>query len=177
MVVWIRLYVWSRGDAMKRSIVRVVAAVSLPFLGAGCFKYIPTELDAVPPGENVRVYVTRNVVTSIEEVIRTNDPVLNGQIVRRQDDNLFLRVPTAVRREGFHSVPIGQDLAIPLRDIIQVERRQIDRIGTGALVAGTLGAAATVIFVIMEAYGDPEFVEECEDCVDLMTPLRLLPGR
>jgi hypothetical protein len=146
-------------------------------MGAGCFKYIPTELDAVPPCENVRVYVTRNVVTSIEEVIRTNDPVLNGQIVRRQDDNLFLRVPTAVRSEGFHSVPIGQDLSIPLQDIIQVERRQLDPIGTGALVAGTLGAAGVIIFMIMEAYGDPEFVEPCEDCVDLMSPFRIPLGR
>jgi hypothetical protein len=126
----------------------------------------------------VRVYVTRSVVTSIEEVLRTNDPVLNGQVVRRQDDNLFLRVNTAVRNEGFHSVPIGQDLAIPVRDIIQVERRQIDRIGTGALVAGTIGAAGVVIFMIMEAIGEQEFVEECEECVELMTPLRaLLPGR
>jgi hypothetical protein len=163
---------------MNRSIVRLVSAFLLPVMGAGCFKYIPAELDALPPGENVRVYVTRNVVTSIEEVMRTNDPVLSGQIVRRQNDNLFLRVPTAVRTEGFHSVPIGQDVSIPVGDIIQIERRQIDRIGTGALLAGTLGAAGMVIFVIMESFGEPEFTEDCEDCVDLMSPLRItLPGR
>jgi hypothetical protein len=162
---------------MKENRVRLISALLLPVLGAGCFKYIPAELETLPPGENVRVYVTRNVVTSIEEVMRTNDPVLRGQIVRRQDDNLFLRVPTAVRTEGFHSVPIGQDVAIPVRDIIQLERRQIDRVGTGALVAGTVGLAGVVIFVIMEAFGEPDFTEDCQDCVELLTPLISLPGR
>jgi hypothetical protein len=162
---------------MRKSIVRVVSAVLLPVMGAGCFKYIPTELEAVPPGENVRVYVTRNVVTSIEEVVRTNDPVLSGQLVRRQDDNLFLRVNTAIRNEGFHSVPIGQDLSIPLQEIIQVERRELDPLGTSALVAGTVGLAGFVIFVIMEAYGDPEFADPCDDCVDLMSPFSIPLGR
>jgi hypothetical protein len=161
---------------MKRALVRSVFAVLLCSAGTGCFKYIPAELDALPAGENIRIYVTRNVVTSIEEVVRTNEPVLTGQIVRRENDNLFLRVPTAVRAEGFHSVPIGQDLTIPVREIIQLERRQIDRIGTGALVAGTLGAAGVVIFVIMEAFGEPEFTEDCgEECVELLTPVISIP--
>ena len=156
--------------------MRTISTVLLPVLGAGCFKYIPSELDALPPGENVRVYVTRNVVNSIEEVTRTNDPVLKGQIVRRQADNLFLRVPVATRQVGFHSAEIGQDVEIPVGDIIQVERRQFDRIGTGALLTGTLGAAGVVIFVIMEAFGDPAFDENCgEACTELMAPVLRFP--
>ena len=38
----------------------------------------------------------------------------------------------------------------------RVERRRLDRVGTGALVAGTAGAAAVVLFVIMEAFGEHE---------------------
>jgi hypothetical protein len=164
---------------MKRAWVRSVSALLLCSVGAGCFKYIPAELDAVPPGENIRIYVTRNVVTSIEEVLRVGEPVLTGQIVRRENDNIFMRVPTGIRSEGFHSVPIGQDLSIPVREIIALERRQIDRIGTGALVAGTLGAAGVVIFVIMEAFGEPDFVDDCgEECVELLTrPFISIPIR
>jgi hypothetical protein len=144
---------------------------------SGCFRYIPTQVNEVPPGENVRLYVNRNVVESLGEVSTMSEPVLRGQVVRRDETELFLRIPVATRQVGFHSEELGQDVNVRLSDIIAVERRRLDRIGTGALVAGTAGAAAVVLFVIMEAFGERETVEECPDCEELLTPLISIPIR
>ena len=144
---------------------------------SGCFRYTPMELDAIPDGENVRVYVTRTVVETVGEVMTLSEPILRGRVTRRDPETLFIRVPTGVRQVGFHSAEIGQDVTIPLRDIIAIERRRLDRIGTGALVAGTAGAAAVVLFVIMEAFGEREVEEPCEECVELLSPIFSIPIR
>jgi len=146
---------------------------------SGCFRYIPTQINDVPPGENVRLYVNRNVVESLTEVsaFTVTEPVLRGRLVRRESDALFLRIPIATRQVGFHSEELGQDVNVRFSDIIAVERRRLDRVGTGALVAGTAGAAAVVLFVIMEAFGERETVDDCPDCVELLTPLISIPIR
>ena len=144
---------------------------------SGCFRYTPTQIDAVPPGENVRIYVNRNVVESLGEVSSITEPVLRGRVMRRDATELFLRIPVATRQVGFHSEELGQDVNVRLSDIIAVEQRRLDRIGTGALVAGTAGAAAVVLFVIMEAFGERETTEDCPDCVELLTPLFSIPIR
>jgi hypothetical protein len=138
---------------------------------SGCFKYVPAPLEALPPGENVRVYVSRNVIQQLEEVGEFSDPVVRGRIVRRSDEELFVWVPIGARQVGFHSTELGQDVRIPLTEIVQLERREVDRLGTGALVAGGIGATAVVLFVIMEAFGDLAGEGECTaDCGELLSP-------
>jgi hypothetical protein len=142
-----------------------------------CFSYIPTQVDAVPPGENVRVYVNRSVVESIGEITTLTEPIVRGRVMRRDGAELFVRVPVAVRQEGFHSAELGQDVRIPVGDVIAIEQRRLNPIGTGALVAGTAAGAAVILFVIMEAFGENESVEDCPECVELMTPILSIPIR
>jgi hypothetical protein len=148
-----------------------LAAVALTV--SGCFRYVPAELQAVPEGGSVRIYVTRAVVDQFGEVLTDTQPVLRGTVVRRDESQLLLRIPVGTRQVGFHSEELGQELPIPAREIIRLESRELDRIGTGALAAGTLGLAGLVIFVIMEAYGEETIGEECEGCVDMRVPLQL----
>lgn len=136
----------------------VLAGTVLPL--SACFSYIPADLDTVPPGENVRVYVTPQGMTDVAELALENGPVLRGMVVRKENESLFLRIPVATRQEGFHMSPIGQDVRIPTREIIQLEQRRLDRAGTGLLVLGTAGAAAAVIFLIMDAFDDGSRPEE-----------------
>jgi hypothetical protein len=143
----------------------------------GCYRYTPVPFETVPPGDNVRVYVSRAAMVDLEEALTESGPVLSGIVARRDNDLLFLRVPVGSRQVGFHSESIDQEVPIPLREITQVERREFNRMGTGALVAGTIGAAAVVVFLIMEAYGDPGFENGCADCVDMRLPFLSVPLR
>ena len=158
---------------------RSCAAAAVLLLGAaGCYSYTPIPSNAAPPGENVRVYVSRSVLDSLVDVLPlTDQPVLRGRVIRQDANQLFLRVPVGARQIGFHSEEIDQEVPIPVRDITQLERRDFNRAATGAFIAGGVGATAVVLFVIMEAYGEREIVEECPDCVDMRLPLLSIPFR
>lgn len=151
--------------------VRACLSIAVVLIAAACFEYTPTEFQAIPPGDNVRIYVTRAVMDQYAEVVPSTQPVLKGTVVRRDDSQLLLRVSVATRQIGFHSEQIGQELPIPAREILQVERREFDRLGTGAIVAGTVGLAGFVVFVIMKAYGEEPIQEVCTECADLRVPL------
>jgi hypothetical protein len=151
---------------------RVLLAVAVLAAG-GCFRYVPAELQAVPEGGNVRIYVTRAVIDQFGEVLTDAQPVLRGTVVRRDQNQLLLRIPVGTRQVGFHSEELGQELPIPAREIVRLETRELDLLGTGAIAAGTLGLAGLVVFVIMEAYGDETIDDVCDICVDMRVPLQL----
>jgi hypothetical protein len=157
---------------------RYLGAVSLLLVSAtACYSYTPIPSQTVPPGENVRVFVTRRALLDLEDVIDVSGTNVRGRVVRQDASQLFLRVPVGARQVGFHSESIEQEVPIPVAEITQVERRQFNRMGTGAFIAGGFGATAVVLFVIIQAYGEPEFEEECPDCADFRVPLLSIPFR
>lgn len=142
-----------------------VAVLALAVGFSGCFSYIPAEFHSVPAGDHVRVLVTPSVVEQMEDITIVRGRLLRGVVTSKDEQQLFLRVPIVTRQEGFHSAELGQDVRIPAVDIIQMERREFDRLGTGALVAGTIGTAAAIVFYIMKAFGEEEEPgEPCPDC-------------
>lgn len=159
------------------NVARLGVCIAVAVLGAGCFSYVPAEFDTIPPGEHVRVWVTRDVVNELEDITEVRTPSVRGVVMRRDDDGLFVRIPMGVRQDGFHSASFGQDFLIPSRGITQLERRQFDALGTSGLVAGTIGGAAVIIFYIMKAFGEEEEEPECTDCADLSVPIFSLPFR
>jgi hypothetical protein len=165
---------------MSRSTTRWSAVLILvTWTASGCYRYIPTRAEEIPPGEHVRIFVNRSVLESIGEVRTFEEPLVRGLVMRRENEELFVRIPVGVRREGFHSAEIGQDVRIPFRDVVSIERRQLDRLATSGLVAGTAGAAAFVLFVIMEAFQSEDDFEECPGgvCEELLTPIFRIPLR
>jgi hypothetical protein len=145
-------------------------AVVLAFVTqAACFKYVPVELSAVPPGKDVRVYVTREAMAELGDAADPSAPILNGTLVRREPDRLVMRVPVTSRQVGFFTEQIGQEVSVRTNQIVQFEERRLDRVGTGLLVAGTAVAAAGVIFLIIEASGGTDPVEPPPD--ELRVPI------
>jgi hypothetical protein len=91
---------------------------------------------------------------------------LSGEFVRQTGADLFLRVPTVRRQVGFHSAQLGQDVRIPASEIVQIERRQLNKAGTGLLIGGAAAAfTGLVVFILNDARQttdttEPELVEE-----------------
>lgn len=126
-------------------------------VASGCFKYVPTQLEAMPQGENVRLFVTRQGALELAEVREVDGsiPSLTGRLVSQEDREVLIQVPVAERREGFHSVDLTQTIRVPAGEIISVERRQFDPLGTGLLAGGTAALGAMVVYLIIDAYGGP----------------------
>ncbi|MYH49088.1 MAG: hypothetical protein F4020_02600 [Gammaproteobacteria bacterium] len=140
------------------------AAVLVLSTTTGCFNYVPTEIGAVPPGESVRLFLTRAGVDAIneagnEEALSTLfEPVLSGEFVRRTDADLYVRVPTVRRQVGFHSAQLGQDIRVPAGEVVQIERQELSRAKTGALVGGTAAVLTGLIVFILNDARQPETV-------------------
>ena len=130
----------------KRSAVALAFALSL----AGCFTYVPTELGTVPPGERVRLYVTREALLGFAELPLLDEPVVTGTLLRTQGDTLVLRVPVTTRREGFRSEALGQVVLIPRSQVIQLERRRLHPLGTGIAAVGSTALATGLVVLIID---------------------------
>jgi hypothetical protein len=124
-------------------------------LFTGCFSYVPASLETVPAGTDIRVYLTRQGLANLPEQLEQDRPFLKGTLLRHEDERLFIRVPIAARQEGFYTSSVGQDVSLPAGEIVQLERRRLDRAGTALLVGGTAAAAAAVIVLIIDAFGEP----------------------
>jgi hypothetical protein len=134
----------------------VLAAVALL---SACFSYVPAEFEAVPAGEDIRIYLTRQGLAELGDIRDEDGPFLKGTLLRREGDRLFVRVPVANRQVGFFTERIGQDVPVRTSEIIQLERRRLDRVGTGLLVGGTAAAAAAVVVLIIKATGREDVIE------------------
>jgi hypothetical protein len=117
---------------------------------------VQVPVETVPPGLDVRVYLTRQGMADLPDLPDQGGPFLSGRLLRRDDQQLFVSVPVARRQEGFYSSQIGQEVGIRTGEIVQLERRQLNRASTGLFVAGTAVAAATVIFAIIDASRRPD---------------------
>lgn len=155
----------------KRLLSTLAAALVLSTT-TGCFNYVPTEIGAVPPGESVRLYLTRAGVDAANEggaeeaLSVVSEPVLSGEFVRRTGDDLFLRVPTVRRQIGFHSAQLGQDIRIPTGEIVQIDRQQLSKAKTGLLVGGATAAITGLVVFILNDARQPNSVNPPFDPVE-----------
>lgn len=127
------------------------SALAALLLGApACYRYVPAELTAVPAGEDVRLHLSRAGMEALQPLSADPEPIVSGLAVRRDGERLLLRIPVRARPETFYGEAVGQDVWIPTAGIVQLERREIDRVRTGLLTAASVGAAAAVLFAIMD---------------------------
>lgn len=133
-------------------------------LWSGCFRYVPSDLGAVPPGEEVRLELTRTGFAQLPEIPNRPGPELGGTLVRADASSLTLRVPVAIRRDGLVVGTVEQDVLIPTAEILSLERREFSRRRTG--LVGALGAAALVGVLEGFGTGGPPSGEEPDPPID-----------
>ena len=152
--------------------LRHFAAVLVLSTTTGCFNYVPTEIGAVPPGESVRLFLTRAGVDAINEAGNEDalntlfEPVLSGEFVRRTDADFYVRIPTVRRQVGFHSSQLGQDIRVPAGEIVQIERQELSRAKTGLLVGGTAAVITGLIVFILNEARQPDAINPPVDTVE-----------
>src|SRR5262245_36957549 len=93
-------------------------------LCSGCFSYVQVPVESVPEGRDVRVYLTREAIAELPDLPEQGGPFLTGRLLRREEQQLFVSVPVALRQEGFYQSQIGQEVGIRVGEIVQLERRR-----------------------------------------------------
>ena len=137
---------------------KTALVISLALNLAGCFTYIPTQLEATPPGEEVRIMVTPEGVLKLSEVtgVDLSNPVVRGEILSREGSELLLSVPMGQRQEGFHRMQLNQTIRVPLVEIIRADLRKFSTARTGLLIGGGIGASVFLVKAIIQAFGEVE---------------------
>ena len=145
---------------------RIVAAVML-VVTTGCYSYVPTDFDAVPVGEGVRVFLSREGVTRLRELgadqipgAAAEQPIVEGTLVRRTASDFSVLIPVTARQVGFLQNPLGQQVTLPVADAVQVQRRQVSQVKTGLALAGSTAAIAVVIVSIIRGARQPQQTEQ-----------------
>ncbi len=111
----------------------------------GCYSYIPSSVEDVSPGTPVRIRLTAVEAGRLVDQRLTNARLLTGTLV--QGDGEQLLVDTSVghndAERGMRSVV--QRVAVPAHEVLEMERRQLDKGRTGLVVgAGTVALGVVI---------------------------------
>jgi hypothetical protein len=132
-----------------------LAPICVLLVLSGCYRYSPTDPSLTPAGEEVRVLVTRAGATELAEVAPEagGGGVITGVVQGSEDDHLLMSVAVAQRQEGMRVINMMQTIRVPRGEILGMELRQVNTIGTGLLLAGGVALGVGVVLGIMEAFG------------------------
>ncbi len=66
-------------------------------------------------------------------------------------------------------VDMMQTIRVPQGEILSMERRELNKVGTGFLVGGAVAAGAFIVFGIIDAFGSPAVGEGGDPPEDLLS--------
>ena len=138
---------------MKRMLVSWLALV-LGVGGAGCYKYVPVELDNVPLGTSVRAHLNSEGQMSLEERTLMERETIKGTLVQRDNGTVYFSVPSQTSESQLGSnLNLRQTVDIPAEHIISVDERRLDKTMTGIAIGGIAAASVTVVYLALR--GEP----------------------
>ena len=147
------------GRCLAKRFFNQALTAAMAVSASGCFRYIPTELAGARSGEQVRLYVSRAELASLGDLV-VGDGAINGTFVRREATNLVVRLPVTVRETGLNTQVLGQDVFIPNDQVLQFERREVNRPMTAVLTVAGSAAMAGLVFLIIGGARSSEHVPE-----------------
>lgn len=123
---------------------------------AGCYSYVPADFDTVPEGVEISVQLTPAGVGRMAELedlygndVTVRGRMVEGTIVRRDQDALVLYVPVSFRREGPHIIPLNQEVRIRAQEIVELGSRTMDGVRTGVALAAASAALVGLAVMIL----------------------------
>jgi hypothetical protein len=129
--------------------LRLLGLCTLLSSGA-CYRYVPLEVAAPPPGTDVRLYLTPQATTELTPRLGPETTSVIGRVTSADATALTLVVSETGKLGGGSVRWVGERVELPLGLVHRGERRVRDRRRT--LIAGGIAAAATAgAFFILRA--------------------------
>ncbi|MSR36595.1 MAG: hypothetical protein EXR95_08130 [Gemmatimonadetes bacterium] len=84
---------------------------------------------------------------------------MSGLVMSWGADEIMLRLPTRRDPAAVYREEIGQDVRIPARAIVQLERRRVDPVRTGlASALGVAAIGAAIVAIVSDGFGGDDLV-------------------
>lgn len=129
-----------------RRVLRRSALLLLAPLCAGCYTYTTTPLSRLSPGMEVRAHISDAATERLQDVLGHSHGVVDGSVLSSQPDGVMLLVPVALRLQGDKLTSLNQRVSLPRSDILEIERRTLDRTRTGLLVAAGVVTVGVLVY-------------------------------
>lgn len=141
---------------MRRGLMRgrVLAWLVLAPLGSGCYRYVPIDLAAVRPAEDLRVHATEAAAVRLVREFGTYLTALEGRVSREGPDSLSITVPIGRDYRGVALEGGRQVLFLGRSEVVGVRRREFSRGRTVVVSAGALLAFGLLVVAVTQ-WSDP----------------------
>ncbi len=138
-----------------RNTVRMILGASL-LLAGGCYRYVPVEMDAVPPGAEVQAHLTGDGIEAMQGELGPNVTFLKGPLVSWDEEGMGVSAGLFLQREGYPGTTMTETIQLLPHHVARVELRELDGLRTAGFTAALLGAAAVAIIAPNHIGGSSE---------------------
>jgi hypothetical protein len=141
---------------------RSVLIAALPALvaGTGCYRYQPSTLDAVQPGQRISLTLAPSDAAALAPVLGPDAASLQGRLVRLAPADVTIALTQIARRSGPEQFLNDQPVTLPRESAVAIAVRRLDTPRTVLSIAGIVAAVvAGQIFMnqsgVFASHGTP----------------------
>jgi hypothetical protein len=143
-------------------------------LCAGCYQYVPVELDQVPAGAAVRAQLSAGALDRLRSRMEADggggllrSTTLDARLVARDPQRALLSIPWVRTGDIYSSNVLRQEVDLPWSDILEMRLKRLDRKKTGGLAAALAVVVGLTTYQVLTGWtggptsppGDPGPVE------------------
>lgn len=121
---------------MRRYLHRSTALLLMALLG--CYSYVETGLPTLERGDRVRVYLSEPATFDVGELTANNIVRMDAEVVRWDEEELVLSAWWLTAAAGREFNGNGRTVYVPRGQLDAIERRSVNGLQTGLLVAGSV---------------------------------------
>lgn len=135
----------SRSRYPTLAATRPAAAAAGCLLLAGCFTLSPIRTDQELAPGRFRVHLSDSGATHVAGALGGRVTVVDGELTGSNADEVVLRVPSS-GNAAFGREVLYQELRLPKREIVGLQRRELDRMRTGLTIGGVAAVAGFLLY-------------------------------
>jgi len=122
-----------------------------------CYRYAPIELGAAASSSEVRVRVTDDAAARLSKELGAFVTEIDGQLSSQGPDSVSVAVPIERAYRGFTIGTTPQTLFLGRSEIVEVRKREFDRVRTTLVTAGVVvGFGVLAAAVVQLADPNPD---------------------
>lgn len=139
---------------MRKTTILILGACSL--ISGGCYRYVPVEMGAVPPGAEVRAILTGDGVDAMRGTFGPDVTSVDGPLVDWDQGGVGILADFRVQRAGFPATTLVDTVRILPNQLARVQLRELDKKRTLGFTAAVLGVMGGALWAGQTFGGGPE---------------------